>query len=185
MKYFEYMKTLKKSLVYILLVGMSISIHSCSSGGEPRFLVNVERDFNVENTLSPITTHFFELRNISTNLDQSLDIYGLQKNNIAGISPADAVLTTVSGLMDWSRVSNVEVYAISRVDPSKKMRIFYVNERDPGNNDELRLFNTFADLSEIMLEETIDLEVRLRTIASVAGNFRARLLFNYAVFDEI
>ena len=87
--------------------------------------------------------------------------------------------------MDWSLVSSVEIYAISRVDPNNKVRIFFVSERDPGNNDVIKLFNTFADLTEMMKEETIDLEVRIQTIVSVAGNFRAKLLFNYAVFDEL
>ena len=179
------MKTSTYTLGFLLMMIATLTISSCSNNADPRFLVDVERDFNVEQTLSPIVTHFFELKNVPTNLQQSLDIYGLSRENIAMISPADAVLTTASGLMDWSLVNSVEIYAISRVDPSKRERIYFINSRDPGNNNDLRLFNTFAELSEIMTEETIDLEIRLRTIASVAGNFRARLLFNYAVFDEI
>ena len=99
--------------------------------------------------------------------------------------PADALLTTSTGTMDWSLVSKVEIYAISRVDSDISKQIFFVKERDIGNNDELRLFNTFADLSEIMVAESIDLEIRLTTIVAVPGNFKAKLLFNYAVFDEI
>ena len=167
------------------MISISIGFSSCSNNAEPRFYVNVERDFDVENTLSPITTHFFVLRNVPTNLDQSLSINNLSKDNITGMSPSDASLSTVSGLMDWSLVSSVEIYAISRVNPNTRTQIFFVRERDPGNNNEIRLFNTFADLTEIMKEETIDLEVRIQTIVSVAGNFRARLLFNYAVFDEL
>ena len=169
----------------LLLGGITITIPSCSKNAEPRFYVDVERDFNVNATLNAIETHFFVLKNVPTNLDQSLDLYGLPKENITGISPADALITNSSGLMDWSLVTSVEIYAISRIDPTKRRQIFYIRERDPGSKNQLSLFNTFADLSDIMTEETIDLEVRLTTIVSIPGNFTAKLLFNYAVFDEI
>ena len=163
----------------------SIMVQSCSKNAEPRFYVDIERDFDVDKSLGAIVTHFFELKNIPTRLDQNLSLFSLAEENITIIGPADATLTTTTGLMDWSLVNFVEIYAISRVDPSNNERIFFVNQRDTGNRDALQLFNTFADLSDIMVEETIDLEVRLRTIVPVPGNFRARLTFNYAVFDEI
>ena len=172
-------------LVLGLLIGIMLNVQSCSKNSEPRFYVDIERDFDVNSSLGAIVTHFFELKNIPTKLDQNLSFYGLSKDGVTAISPADAVLTTASGLMDWSLVSKVEIYAISRLDSDIRRRMFYVNQRDIGNNNELRLFNTFADLSEIMAEESIDIEVRLTTIVAVPGNFKARLLFNYAVFDEI
>jgi len=179
------MKLSRYIIAILVLIGMSMTIQSCSKNSDPRFYVNIERDFDVETTLSPLVTHFFELKNVPTRLEQNLELYGLPRDKIVNISPADASLTTAAGLMDWSFVSSVEVYAISRVDPDNKQRIFYTNSRDPGSNNELKMFNTLAELSDIMTEETIDLQIRLITVASVAGNFRARLLFNYAVFDEI
>jgi len=179
------MKLFKYIIAGIALFGMLIMVQSCSNNADPLFYVDVERDFNVEQTLNTVETHYFELKNVPTNLNQNLDVYGLPSEKISTISPADAVLTTASGLMDWSFVSWVEIYAVSRVDPTRKTQMFYIRSRDPGSNNELKLFNTFAELSDIMKEETIDLEIRLRTVASVPGNFRARLLFNYAVFDEI
>ena len=179
------MLTYKNLLSLLFLIGITLSVQSCSKNAEPRFYVDVERDFDVNNSLGAIVTHFFELKNIPTKLQQNLDLYGMPKGDITGISPADAILTTSTGLMDWSLVSSVEIYAISRIDSDIRRQIFYVRERDIGNNDEVRLFNTFADLSEIMAEESIDLEIRLTTIVAVPGNFKAKLLFNYAVFDEI
>lgn len=172
-------------MILLFLLVMTLNIQSCSKNAEPRFYVDVERDFDVDATLGAIVTHFFELKNVPTKIDQNLDLYGMSRDEITAISPADAVLTTSAGLMDWSLVNSVEIYAISRLDPKIRRQIFYVRERDPGNNEDLRLFNTFADLSEIMVDETIDLEVRLTTIVAVPGNFRAKLLFNYAVFDDI
>lgn len=177
--------TYKNILALLLLIGIAVTTQSCSKNAEPRFYVDVERDFDVNNTLGAIVTHYFQLKNVPTKLEQNLDFYGLSKDEITGISPADAVLTTTAGLMDWSLVREVEIYAVSRVDSDIKRQIFYVRERDVGNNDEVKLFNTFADLSGIMVEESIDLEIRITTIVAVPGNFKAKLLFNYAVFDEI
>ncbi len=179
------MNPTKYILFSLLLIGLLMMTQSCSKNAEPRFFVDVERDFNVDMTLNSVETHFFQLKNIPTNIQQSLDLYGLPREQISAINPADAVLTTASGLMDWALVNFVEIYAVSRIDPTNKKQIFYIRGRDVGNHDDLKLFNTFAELSEIMVEETIDLEIRIRTITSVPGNFRARLLFNYAVYDEI
>lgn len=171
--------------VWASAIVLAMTVLSCGDSSTPRFFVQVERDFNVDNSLNAIETHFFELKNIPTNLNHNLDIYGLAEDNIASIGSADATLSTAAGFMDWSLVSFVEIYAISRINPSHRERIFYINSRDPGGQNNLKLFNTFAELSTLMKEETIDLEVRLRTITPVSGNFRARLWFTYAVFDEI
>ena len=175
-----------KHIIYFsILFALPVFFESCSKNADPVFLVNLQRDFNVEPTLSPIVTHFFELKNIPTNFQSNLDAFGLPQESVSLVSPADATLTTASGFANWSLVNWVEIYAVSRINPNNRLRIYFINERDPGNDNEVRLFNTFADLSELMNEETIDLEVRIRTIAPMNGNFRARLLFNYAVFDEI
>ena len=175
-----------KYIIYIIfLFTLPVLFESCSRNADPVFLVNLQRDFNVEPTLSPIVTHFFELKNVPTNFQSNLDAFGLPQESVSLVSPADATLTTASGFANWSLVTWVEIYAVSRIDPTNRLRIFFINQRDPGNDNEVRLFNTFADLSDLMSQETIDLEVRIRTIAPIPGNFRARLLFNYAVFDEI
>lgn len=172
-------------LSLVVFFALILGVQSCSNNAEPRFYVNIERDFDVNQSLGAIVTHFFELKNVPTNLEQNLGLFGMTKEAITAINPGDALLTTSTGLMDWSLVSTVEIYAQSRVNPDLRKQIFFVRERDIGNSTDVKLFNTFADLSEIMEEETIDLEVRLTTITAVPGNFRARLVFNYAVFDEI
>ncbi|MDF1697075.1 MAG: hypothetical protein P1U56_14630 [Saprospiraceae bacterium] len=180
------MNGMNKILLFLTLVCTSMVVTSCSENAEPRFYVDIERDFDVNaSLLGPVVTHFFELKNVPTNLSQNLQLNGLAKENITAINPADAVLTNATGVMDWSLVNTVEIWAISRLDAKKKKQIFYARSRDFNNTNELRLFNTFADLSEVMEGETIDLEVRFTTIVAVPGNFRAKLLFNYAVFDEL
>jgi len=175
----------RSTYFYALILGCVLSFQSCIQNGEPAFLVDVQRDFDVTSNLTPVVTHFFELKNVPTNLEQNLSVFGLPEENIEGISPADAVLTTASGFMDWSLVNNVEIYAVSRLDPNVRVQMFFIRGRNANNDNELRLFNTLGDLTNIMQEGSIDLEVRITTIASVPGNFRARLLFNYAVFDEL
>ena len=175
-----------KNYIYtVFLLGLTLGFQSCSENADPRFFVDVERNFEVNSSLNSVVTHFFELKNVPTNLNQNLDIFGMSRDEITSINPGDATITNATGIMDWSLVNSVEIYAISRSNPDLRRQIFYIRERDPGNSQSVRLFNTFADMSEIMEEETMDLEVRITTIVSVPGNFLARLTFNYAVFDEI
>ena len=87
--------------------------------------------------------------------------------------------------IDWTFIQRVEVYAVSRLDKSNRLRMFQSSEPDFGNRSQLGMFNTFVDVKEIFKEGLIDLEVRIKTRAFVPGNINAKLTFSYGIFDEI
>lgn len=174
-----------KKYIYLLLLGITVLFNSCADNIEPIFFVEVEREFDIPGNLNTIATHFFELKNIPVNLNQNLNVYNRTEDDIVNINPADAALTSAFNNVDWTFIQRIEVYAVSRVDNSKRHRMFHSNEPDFVNRRELVMFNSFVDVKDIFKEGLIDLEVRIKTREFVPGNIKANLIFSYAVFDQI
>ncbi len=174
-----------RNFIYFISLGIFTSLSSCADSADPLAIVTVERDFEIPGNLNTIETHFFELKNIPVLLDQNLSIYNRTQDDIVSINPADATLTSTFNNIDWTFIQRIEVYAVSRLDNSNRLRMFQSNEPDFGNRDQLGMFNTFVDVKEIFNEGLIDLEVRIKTRAFVPGNINAKLTFSYGIFDEI
>ena len=168
----------------LLFVVLTTGNWSCGSGTEPAFFVDLDREFDIPVGLNTIETHIFQLRNVPNFLESGLIGAGVSREEITSIGPADARIVSAFGAIDWSFVSWVEIYAISRQDQSLRQRIFYIDSPDFNNRNEVLLFNTFADMKEIFEEDTFDLEVRLRFRTFVPTNIPARIEFNYAVFNQ-
>lgn len=174
-----------KKYLFIFLLGVSALFSSCADNVEPIFFVTVDRDFDIPGNLNTIETHFFELKNVPVNLDQNLSVYNMTEDQVVNINPADATLTSSFNNVDWTFIQRIEVYAVSRLDNSKKQRMFNSTEPDFTNRSQLVMFNSFVDVKDTFKEGLIDLEVRIKTRAFVPGNIRANLTFSYAVFDQI
>lgn len=173
------------SRLIALLLGVSVLFSACEDNVEPIFFVNVQRDFRVETGLNTIVTHVFELKNVPMLYNENLDVNNRVNNDVGEVNPADAKLSTVFNTVDWSLFDRVEVYIISRVDKTKRVRMFYSNSPDFNSRSELTLFNSFVNIKDYVSEGLVDLELQLRTRAFVPGNFEARFNFSYAVFDQI
>ncbi len=162
-----------------------MTISSCEDSVDPLVIVSVERDFEIPGNLNTIETHFFELKNINVRLDENLDVFNRTQDDVVSISPADASVTSVFNNIDWTFIQRIEVYAVSRIDNSKKFRMFQSSEPDFGNRNQVTMFNTFIDVKDVFSEGLIDLEVRIKTRAFVPSNINAKLTFSYGIFDQM
>ncbi len=174
-----------KKLIYIIALGVISIFSSCEESADPLFFVNVERTFEIPGNLNTIETHFFELKNIPVLLEENLAVFNRTEDDIVAVNPADAQISSVFNDIDWTFIQRIEIYAVSRVDNSNKVRMYYSNEPDFGNRSQIGMFNSFVDVQEIFKEGLIDLEVRIKTRTFVPGNINAELNFSYGVFDEI
>jgi len=174
-----------KIYIYIVALAILATFSACEDNIDPLVIVTVERDFQIPGNLNTIETHFFELKEIPVLLGQNLDVFNRTEEDIVSINPADAVLSSTFNNIDWTFIQRVEVFAVSRLDNSKKLRMFQSNEPDFGNRNQLTMFNTFIDVKEIFKEELIDLEVRIKTRAFVPSNISAKLTFSYGIFDQM
>lgn len=159
-------------------------IQSCEDSVEPRFRYALEREFDIPINLNTIETHYFELKNISSLYDLNLDVNGMREEDVVSVSPGEGYVTGGFSNVDWSFIRWMEVYVVSRVDNTRRSRVFYSNEPDLNDRSQVGLFNTFADVKDIFAEGTFDLEIRLRIRNFVPGNVDARIVMEFAVFDE-
>lgn len=166
-----------------IMAGLTLMVSACSDAVDPLFYVSVDRDFEIPANLNTVETHFFQLKNVPVLFDQNIAQYNLSSDAIVSVNPADASLTTTFGNIDWTFVETVEILAVSRLSGGKT-RMFYSNQPDFTNREEITMFNHFTDVKQVMSEGLIDLEVRIKTRAFVPGNINATLTFSYAVFDE-
>ncbi len=157
---------------------------SCQKGGEEVFLFNIEREFNIPTSLNTIETHFFQLKNVPTFFEQRLTQYGLTSERVSTINPGNGFLTAKFKDVDWTFVREVEIDVVSRVDNNNRAQVFYIRSPDYNDRSKVGMFNTFADVSEILLEDTVDLEVRIKIISFVPGNIIGVLNLEFAVFEE-
>ena len=174
-----------RNFIYILVLGIFTIFGSCGDSIEPLTIVTVERNFVIPGNLNTIETHFFELKNIPVLLDQNLAIYNKTAEDVLTINPDVAILSSAFSNIDWTFIQRVEVYAVSRLNSTNKVRMFQSNEPDYGDRSQLGLFNTFVDVKEIFKEGLIDLEIRIKTRTFVPTNVNAKLTFSYAIFDEM
>lgn len=174
-----------KTRLLIFALGVITLFNSCTETLEPLFFVTVDRDFVIPGNLNTIETHFFELKNVPTLLEENLTVFNRTLDDVTSINPGDASFTVNFDNVDWTFIQKVEVYVVSRTDPNNKIRMFFSNEPDFNNRSSLNMFNSFVDIKDIMKEGIIDLEVRIKTRTFVPGNVATRLTFNYGVFDEL
>jgi len=174
-----------RKLVFVVFLGVMSMFSSCGEDVEPLYFVTVERDFDIPANLSTIPTHIFELQDVPTFYDEKLAVFNLSNDDVGDVLPGDASLTAVIEDLDWTFVDGMEVYLVSRVDATKRRRVFFTNQADFNNRKEVKMFNAFTDIKDVVSEGLIDLEVRINTREFVPQNIRARLIFNYAVFQTI
>jgi len=173
---------MKRSFIISMLALLPF-LQSCSETLDPLFFVTVEREFDIPTNLNTLETHFFQLKSIPVRLDENLSLYNRSQDDVVSINPGDAALTAGIGNVDFTFIERIEVFVVSRLDSSLKRRVFHSYEPDFSNRSKLVLFNSFIDIQDIIKEGLIDLEVRIKTRTFVPGNVKARLTFNYAVFD--
>ena len=174
-----------KIKLLLFLFGVVIVFNSCEQGAEPLFFVEVERDFDLPSSLNTIETHFFQLKAVPTLLDANLNVNNMTLDDVMSIGPGDASLSSSFGNVDWTFIQTVEIWMISRFDSSKRARVFYSDQPDFSNRNSINMFNTFAEIKDIISEGLIDLEVRIKTRNFVPGSVQPRLKFTYAVYDEL
>lgn len=174
---------MRNKIIIPIVLFFSLTLNSCFESIEPRYLVTIERDFDIPANLAIIPTHFFVLRNIPTFYEENLALNGLEADEVTTVFPSTANIQTVLDEVDWSFVEMIEIFALSQEDENIKRRIFFADQADFTNRSQVGLFNVLVDMKEFVNQSTMTLEVRLKTRAFVPRNINARVSLTYGVFD--
>lgn len=172
---------MKQFFFAILLITLSAGC----GGDELTFEeVRMQADFEIPVGLNTIEAHFFVIREVPTFYQQNLNARGIDPSNVTNISSANGRLLQIFNQVDLDFISSITIDAISRKDNSLRAEMFY-NEQIPfTQGPELRMLSSSSELSEIMKDDLIDLEVRLTFRSFSTVKTECRLDIGYAIFFE-
>ena len=165
-------------LAFLVLVAFANM--RCSPSEEPLFVMQLEADFNILAGLNAFDTHFFIIRNVPTRIESYLN-NAVDEELIDRILPNRAELNARFVNVDWALVREVQILAVDPTDPNNKKEIFYHDRVDLNNVNELRLLSSLSEVKDILLQDWINLEVRLNFRRPTPVEIESRLTMNFVV----
>ena len=156
---------------------------SCGDDRQELFLVENEVDFIIPVGLNTIETHVFVIQDVPTLYNENLSIFGVSESDVMSISSGRGLLTGSFGEIDYDFIDQLSVRIRSNTSPEFDREMFYREQIPFSHNGDLQLLSSISELKEIISENTMDVEVRIRLRNFIPANLQAKLIFSYAVFD--
>jgi hypothetical protein len=170
--------------IKVFILGMTFfSFLSCGSDRSLLFEVNNEIEFLLPGGLNTIETHVFVIRSVPTFYRSSLSTNGVAEEDVISISATKARLIGSFGQIDYDFIDEISVRALSKTDQGLNKEMYYQDRIPFNQRGDLELFSSISELKDILSEEVIDMEIRIRLRQSTAVQLQNKLIFNYAVFD--
>jgi hypothetical protein len=169
-------------VILLFLTGLLFS--ACGKGQKELFIIDNEIEFILPRGLNTIETHVFVIRDVPTFYDESLQAYGYKKEDISQIGSGRGLLTGSVINIDYDFVGEISVRALSQKEQGLSREMFY-RENIPFSHDgELQLLSSISNLTDILSDPFVDIEIRIRLRNIVPTDIRNKLIFSYAVFDS-
>ena len=169
-----------KKLLFILFPACLIL--SCSGTDDRVFEIDNEIDFIIPGGLNLIETHFFPVNNVPTFWQSYLDNNGFSEEQLGDILPVRASVTSRFG-EDLNFINRISIWMYdTSFDQGRE--IFYMDPVDFGAKTEIELFSNIAELSSLMKQSNVLLELRVTLRNVVATSTEIRLSMNFAVFPQ-
>ena len=170
-----------KPFVYIVLIGFfAFANTKCGTTEEPLFVMALEAEFTIQPGLNAFDTHFFIVRNVPTRIDNYLNS-AVDTSIIDRILPNRAELNAKFVNIDWALVREVQILVVDPLNPNNKKEIFYHDRINLDNVNELQLLSSLSEVKDILLQDWINLEIRLNFRRPTPVEIESRLTMNFVV----
>lgn len=172
----------KITIFFSLLLVLNLS---CRKGDDTLYLAtkdNLIAEFTIPVGLNNLETHYFKIKNVDLFLKETLAANNLLGDNYK-ISGSKARLVNRLGQIDLSSMAEVTVDAVSINDASQRRELFYQTDIPFAFRNELKLFTSLTEISDLLVDDKINLEVgiRFRSFSSIPVDLD--LEFGYVVFE--
>lgn len=171
---------MNRSAVILFLALMCMV--SCEKDTPVRYEVALSADFDIPSGLNTVETHYFIVRNIPVFYKFNADRNSVDTSTITNVLASRGLMRSLFSDADYNFISRVQVYAVSRKDPTLKREMYYLDFVPNSTGRELKMLSSTTQLKEILSEEIIDMEVRLNFRAITTSLLSTRIEFGYAVF---
>lgn len=149
-----------KIKILLLLFGSGLMGFSCNKDDQiPGFDLMYQQDFIIPAGIGVFDVHHFQIDDIPTRYQQSLDLHGVADSVVTGILTAQATLGGVFGDADFSFVDQVSLRVYNKSNPNDYIEIAYrlPVPLDPGNT--LPLIPSLADAKRFLKASRFSLDV--------------------------
>lgn len=165
-------------LLLIILVGITGLLTGCSADEDPAAFLEGEVRLVMPAGLNSIETHFFIEREQRSFISNVLSANNLQPEDVTQILPLEATFETRSGIpLDY--VNEISIRAVSIADPNISVEMFYLDFVQFNEDGLIQLLPSIADLKQILLDESYDIEFRVTlrqfSAQTVIADFQYRL----------
>lgn len=161
------------------------SFFSCEKSAKPIYDVKLDADFDL-NTISSgsnLVRNFVIIRDIPVFYKQNADQRGVDTSRILVAYPSFGLIKSRFGVEDMAFVEDVIVNLITPT--GRRIEIYRLDFVQFNTGNEIRMLSqTFGGLKAELTKEKIDIEIGFRFRRQPPLNFRGRLEFGYAVFEE-
>jgi hypothetical protein len=174
---------LSKSRFFIYWV---IAILACISCGDDRQYVerNLSLTFDIPAGLNTIESHYFRISDVYLFLDETLKSSGLPTGGTYEINGSKALLTSRLSGADYSIIEKISIFAVDKDDPLKRVEMYYNENISFQTFSELKLLASIANISPLIKDGKIDVEVRIKFRGFGPSQVKADLDFSYIIYKN-
>lgn len=167
---------------HLIIIVISIFfMTSCEKEEAIKYEVRTEAEFIIPSGLNTIETHYITVREVPTFFLLNAQRFNIGSSTSFRIQASKGLLRAKFNDAEFDFVERISVWAVSRSDPSLKREMYYLDFNPLTTTSELRMLSSTTELSQILRDEFIDLELRFNLRRFPFTNIRTVIDFGYAV----
>jgi len=167
---------------YILIISFWFLLLGCSNEGQELFDIRIETFFDIPAGLNSLETHYFYIRDVPTRIEAIGS--GLQDNEVLSVRSSTGLLRGRITSNDYRIIDQIAISAISSSDEGNKKEVYWMDFIPLDQTGDLQLFSSLPNVRDIVLQETIDLEIRVSFKSFTPVNMENRLIMNFKAFAD-
>ncbi len=167
---------------YLMLIW---SYYSCEKTAKPLYDVKLDANFDFSNVTSGsnLIRNFVIIRDIPVFYKQNADQRGVDTSRILVAYPSFGLIKSRFADEDMAFIDDVIVNLITAT--GRRIEIYRLDFVQFNTGNEIRMLSqTFGGLKAELSKEKIDIEIGYRLRRQPPLNFKGRIEFGYAVFEE-
>jgi len=169
--------------VYLIPILVMLCCSGCRKDNRPDviFEMTYRMDFEIPAGLNTVEDHFFQFRNIESNLDSLLSFHGYTREDIGSINPQGAQLLSSFSGDEYDFVYEFSIYIYDGIQNDLAYEAFWRNEIPLNTGRLLQVPGTLIDAKDFFEGDKIHIETRFDTRTTTTSFIESQLEFTFAV----
>jgi len=171
---------MRRILLFVLVVSC---LNGCKDDQTELFQMEIQTDFTIDASLSTVLTHYFPINNVPTNF--MTYAAATDTATIGSIRSFSCELFSVFNPVNYEFIQEISILAIDPSDSNIRRELFYLDPNPIGNgtNNELQLFSSLPNHKDLLTQDLINLEVRVRLRYNSPTSSDNRMILRFKAFD--